>query len=60
VKTISLPGWSQPHVKYEIAVVTSSSKKAGATAFIAQVLSKRGQAIMKVAGFGPPKGTVKK
>jgi len=60
VKVISLPGWAQPHVKYEIAIVKSSSKQVAAAAFIAQVLSKRGQAIMAAAGFGGPKGTVKK
>jgi molybdate transport system substrate-binding protein len=60
VKTISMPGWAQPHVKYEMAVLTSSNNKAAGAAFIAQVLSKRGQRIMASAGFGPPKGTVTK
>jgi molybdate transport system substrate-binding protein len=60
VKVISLPGWAQPHVKYEMAVVSSSKSKVAAAAFITQVMSKRGQTIMKAAGFGPPKGTVKR
>ena len=30
VNTIFLPGWAQPHVKYEIAVVTSSSTRQAA------------------------------
>ena len=60
VKVIPLPGWAQPHVKYEMAVVSTSKSKAAATAFIAQVMAKRGQTIMKAAGFGPPQGTVKR
>ena len=60
VNTIALPGWAQPHVKYEMAIVASSNKKADGAAFIAQVLSKRGQKIMASAGFGAPKGTVTK
>jgi molybdate transport system substrate-binding protein len=60
VKTIFLPGWAQPHVKYEIAVLKSSSNQPAAAAFIAKVLSKSGQKLLKAAGFGGPKGTVKK
>ena len=60
VKTISLPGWAQPHVKYEMAVLKSSSKQAAAAAFIRKVLSKPGQKLLVAAGFGPPKGRVKK
>lgn len=60
VKTMFLPGWAQPHVKYEIAVLKSSSNQTAAAAFIAKVLSKPGQKLLKAAGFGGPKGTVKK
>src|SRR5262249_62048760 len=60
VRTIFLPGWAQPHVKYEIAVVRSSSRHAAGAAFIKKVLSKRGQKALKAAGFGAPKGTVRK
>jgi len=60
VKTLFLPGWAQPHVKYEIAVLKSSSNQTAAAAFIAKVLSKQGQKLLKAAGFGGPKGTVKK
>ena len=60
VKTIFLPGWAQPHVKYEIAVLKSSSKQAAAAAFVKRVLSKQGQKLLLAAGFGGPKGTVKK
>jgi molybdate transport system substrate-binding protein len=60
VKTIFLPGWAQPHVKYEIAVLKSSSKQAAAAAFIKKVLSKTGQKLLAQVGFGPPKGTIRK
>ncbi len=60
VKTIPLPGWAQPHVKYEIAVLKSSSKQAVAAAFVKRVLSKQGQKLLLAAGFGGPKGTVRK
>lgn len=60
VKTMFLPGWAQPHVKYEIAVLKSSSNQTAAAAFIVKVLSKPGQKLLKAAGFGGPKGTVKK
>ncbi len=60
VRTILLPGWAQPHVKYEIAVVKSSSKQAAAAAFIKKVLARQGQKLLLAAGFGGPKGTVRK
>jgi molybdate transport system substrate-binding protein len=60
LKTISLPGWAQPHVKYEIAVLKSSSNRTAAAAFVAKVLAKRGQKLLRAAGFGAPSGTVKK
>ncbi len=60
VKTLFLPGWAQPHVKYEIAVLKSSSNRSAAAVFIAKVLSKQGQKLLLAAGFGGPKGTVRK
>ena len=60
VKTFALPGWAQPHVRYEIAVLKSSSKQAAAAAFIKTVLSKAGQKRLAAAGFGAPKGKVKR
>jgi len=60
VKTIFLPGWAQPHVKYEIAVLKSSSNQAAAAAFIKKVLSKPAQKLLRAAGFGAPTGTVRK
>jgi molybdate transport system substrate-binding protein len=60
VKTFVLPGWAQPHVKYEIAVLKSSSNQAAGAAFIKKVLSKAGQKALAAAGFGRPRGKVKK
>ena len=51
VKVIRLPAWAQPKVQYGICVVSSSSDKAGARAFVKKVLSKAGQAKLRKAGF---------
>jgi molybdate transport system substrate-binding protein len=51
VKTIKLPSWAQPKVTYAMAVVSRSSNKAAAQAFIDRVLSPAGQAMMKKYGF---------
>jgi molybdate transport system substrate-binding protein len=51
VKVIKVPAWAQPKVQYGICVVSSSSHKAGARAFIKKVLSKPGQAKLRKAGF---------
>jgi molybdate transport system substrate-binding protein len=53
VKVIRIPAWAQPRVRYEIAVVSSSSKKAAAQAWIKLLLSARGQAALKEYGFLP-------
>jgi molybdate transport system substrate-binding protein len=60
VRTIFLPGWAQPHVKYELAIVKRTANRAAATAFVRKVLAKRGQKLLAATGFGPPKGRVKK
>jgi molybdate transport system substrate-binding protein len=54
VKVVRIPAWAQPRVRYEIAVVASSSRKAAAQAWIKTLLSKRGQAALKEYGFLPP------
>jgi molybdate transport system substrate-binding protein len=53
VKVVRIPAWAQPRVRYEIAVVSSSSKKAVARAWIKALLSARGQAALKEYGFLP-------
>ena len=53
VHTIRIPAWAQPKVQYGICVVTASSHKTGARAFIAKVLGPRGQKILRHYGFVP-------
>ena len=56
VSVIRIPAWAQPRVRYEIAVVSRSSKKAAARAWIRRLLSARGQAALKSYGFLPLPG----
>ena len=56
VKVVRIPAWAQPRVRYEVAVVASSSNKAAARAWIKTLLSKRGQAALKEYGFLPLPG----
>jgi molybdate transport system substrate-binding protein len=56
VTVIRIPAWAQPRVRYEIAVVSSSSRKAAAQAWIKTLLSARGQAALKEYGFLPVPG----
>jgi len=53
VSVIRIPAWAQPRVRYEIAVVSRSSNKAAAQAWIRKLLSGRGQAALKSYGFLP-------
>jgi molybdate transport system substrate-binding protein len=53
VKVIKVPAWAQPKVQYGICVVSTSSNKADAQAFINKLLSKAGQARMLQYGFLP-------
>lgn len=59
-KTIALPDWAQPPIRYEIAVVKASSHAAAARGFIAKVTSKRGRTLLAQAGFGLPRLAKKK
>ena len=54
LKQIAIPVFAQPKVRYEIAVVRSSSNKTAARAFIARVVGPRGRKIMADAGFRFP------
>ncbi len=59
VTVIRIPAWAQPRVRYEIAVVSRSSRKAAAQAWIRMLLSAKGQAALKSYGFLPlPKPTL--
>jgi molybdate transport system substrate-binding protein len=53
VKVVRIPAWAQPRVRYEIAVVSSSTRKAAAQAWVKTLLSARGQAALKEYGFLP-------
>jgi molybdate transport system substrate-binding protein len=53
VTTIRIPAWAQPRVRYEIAIVSSSTRKAAARRWITVLLSARGQRALRNAGFPP-------
>ncbi len=55
LKQITIPTFAQPRVRYEIAVVRSSSHKAAARAFIAKVTGPAGRRAMAAAGFRFPR-----
>lgn len=54
-RTVALPDWAQPPVRYEIAVVKESSHLAAARAYVKKVMSRRGRKLLAAAGFGLPK-----
>jgi molybdate transport system substrate-binding protein len=54
LKKVAIPARAQPDVRYEIAVVTASSNKAAASAYVREVLSTRGRKALLAAGFGVP------
>jgi molybdate transport system substrate-binding protein len=53
VNVVRIPAWAQPRVRYEIAVVSRSTNKTAAQAWINAILSARGQTALKNAGFLP-------
>jgi len=55
VQRIQLPGWAQPSIRYQIAIVNSTPRKVEARAFIRKVTSKRGRLLLKRAGFRLPR-----
>lgn len=55
VKTIRLPRYAQPPVRYQICqVIRDGVDAAGAKAFIAKFRSGRGRSLLKAGGFGLP------
>ncbi len=59
VTLIALPPKAQPVVRYAVAVVRSSSRRAAAVALVQKLLSRAGQAKLAAAGFiapGAPSG----
>ncbi len=54
-RTVEVPVWAQPPIRYEIAVVKASAHRAAAQAFVKRVTSVRGRAALRAAGFRLPK-----
>jgi molybdate transport system substrate-binding protein len=54
-RSIALPAWAQPPIRYELAVVKASKHRTAAKAFVGKVLSQRGRLLLSRAGFGLPK-----
>jgi molybdate transport system substrate-binding protein len=54
-RSIALPTWAQPAIRYEAAVVKASSRPLAAKALVKKLLSERGRLLLKQAGFGLPK-----
>jgi molybdate transport system substrate-binding protein len=54
-RSVTLPNWAQPPIRYELAVVKASAHRAAAQAFVNKVISKRGRRLLAAAGFGLPK-----
>jgi molybdate transport system substrate-binding protein len=53
VAGIRIPVWAQPRVRYEVAVVSSSGRKAAARAWVRMLLGRKGQDALEAAGFLP-------
>jgi len=53
VTVVRIPAWAQPRVRYEIAVVSRSTNKTAAQAWIDAIMSARGQTALRNAGFLP-------
>jgi molybdate transport system substrate-binding protein len=54
-RSIALPAWAQPPIRYEIAVVKTGTHSTAARAYIKKVTSPRGRRLLAAAGFGLPK-----
>ena len=54
-RSIALPAWALPPIRYELAVVKASANVAAAKAFLKKVTSKHGRQLLSKAGFGLPK-----
>jgi molybdate transport system substrate-binding protein len=53
VSVLKVPAWAQPKLQYGICVVSSSSNKSAARAFVNKVLAGPGQEKLRAAGFLP-------
>jgi molybdate transport system substrate-binding protein len=55
VTAIPIPAWSQPPVRYQVAVVDKSGNQTAGQAFIKKLLSPAGRKALLKYGFGVPK-----
>jgi molybdate transport system substrate-binding protein len=55
VKLIPVPAWSQPPVRYQIAIVKGTTHHTDAAAFIKRLTSTAGRKLLVANGFGVPK-----
>ena len=53
-RSVALPNWAQPAIRYEVAVVKASPRRQAAAAFVKKLLSRRGRLLLRQAGFGLP------
>jgi len=53
VRVLKIPAWARPKVQYGICIVSASTHKAAARAFIKRVMGKAGQKILMSYGFLP-------
>jgi molybdate transport system substrate-binding protein len=54
VRTVPIPEEGQPDIRYEVAVVATSTRKAAARAFVQALLGPEGRAALVDAGFTVP------
>ena len=54
VQAIALPAAAKPGASDYIAIVKAGAHQSSAQAFVGEVMSARGQAILRAAGFGAP------
>src|SRR5919201_1059979 len=53
VRTIKVPAWAQPKLQYGVCIVTASTHKLDAQAFVKRVLGTAAQRKLIAAGFLP-------
>jgi molybdate transport system substrate-binding protein len=55
-RSVSLPAWAQPPIRYEVAVVKRTKHPRAARAFVTRLTGAVGRRALARAGFGLPKG----
>lgn len=54
LRAIELPAEARTEIRYPVAVVRATERRAAAEAFVRLLLSERGRALLREAGFGAP------